>query len=162
MQLPVQLRLDYFVDKSNPRMCSINRRVLHWLCNQPLPKAKSSPSPCGHISLLPSAAFHKLVGFSEKPVEYASGVRLGGDGLRRRTEAAVRIVSFVQSLLVLLVRLRHRGQLQRAQGGESTYEVSRDVVLGNRNVDLASRVRIGQLRREPSRELQGRLVLCPH
>ena len=56
--------------------------------------------------------FHKLsrlIRFSEKSVEYASRICLGGYWLRRRAEAAVRIVSFVQSLLVLLVCLRHRG-----------------------------------------------------
>ena len=54
----------------------------------------------------------RLVRFSKKPVEHTARICLGRDGLRRRPEAAVRVISFVQPLLILLMRLWHRGQLQ--------------------------------------------------
>ncbi len=37
----------------------------------------------------------RLVGLSEKPVEHAARIRLGGHWLCRRSEAAVRIVTLV-------------------------------------------------------------------
>ena len=100
-------------------------------------------SLCQAWSVLPKSRLSTLRGFD-----------LGGDGLRRRAEAAVRIVPFVQPLLVLLVRLRHRGQFQRRQRGEAAHVVGGDLVRGNRDVDLVPRVRIRQLRREPSRQLE--------
>ncbi len=84
--------------------------------------ARPAPGPC----------------LSEEPVQHVARIDLGGDGLRRRAKAAVRIIALVQPFLVFLLRLRHRGQFQRRQRREGAHVVGGDLVRGNRDVDLDS------------------------
>ena len=64
------------------------------------------------------------------------------------------VVALVESFLILFVRLRHRRQLQRWQRCELTNVVRSDLIGRDPDVDLPAMVRIGQLRREPCRQLQ--------
>ena len=92
-----------------------------------------------------------LTGLSKKPVEHAAGIGFGRDGLGGRAEAAVRIIPLIESLLIFLVRLGHRGQFQRRQGRQPAHVVGRDLIRRDGNVDLIPPVRVRQHRGEPGR-----------
>ena len=53
-----------------------------------------------------------FLGLPKEPIEDIPRINFGRDGLSGRTKTAVGIVPLIQSVLVLLVRLGHRSQLQ--------------------------------------------------
>lgn len=54
-----------------------------------------------------------LARFAKETIQNAARIDLRRHRLRGRAEAAMRVIAFVEPFLVLLVRLRHRRQLQR-------------------------------------------------
>src|SRR5436190_2132046 len=82
-------------------------------------------------------------------------ISIGGECLRGRAKAAVRIIGLVQPLLVILVRLWHGSQFQGRQRRVMPHVVRGDLVGRIRNVDQAASVRIRNSRREPRRQFEG-------
>ncbi len=91
----------------------------------------------------------RLVRRSEEAIEHAARIGLSWHGLRGGAIAAVRVIPLVQPLLVLLVGLRHGGQLQRRQGCEMAHVVRRDLVGRDRNRNLTPPIRIREPRGQP-------------
>ena len=95
-----------------------------------------------------------FLGLPKEPIENVPRIDFGWYGLSGRTKTAVRIVPLVEAVLVLLVRLGHRGQLQRRQRREASDKIRSDLVSRNCDFNHIPLICIGQRRGQPCRQLE--------
>ena len=92
-----------------------------------------------------------FVGFAKEAIEHIAGINLGWHCLGSRAETAMRIVAFVQSLLIFFMRLWHCRQLKRWQSGQPTDVVCCNLIGRNCDVNLIAAISIGKSSSKPGR-----------